>query len=262
MKRFAFLIFVLLTLTACATPAPTAIVTPTASPTPSPLPSTETPPPPTATATATATKLATATPESTVTEAFAPIEISTNPDKPTAITLEDVTSGRLAASERKLLQPFPPEAFMTGWTPMAEGDLQTLNIDTSASLGRYKEDPNTRPEKIVSFSSLALKMDNGKTQNLTVIGIQVLNTDSTSTIFHLAFETVNLQQYLDLLKNKYAAGFITNSPYPEISDSYWWTYLLNIQPDIPALANQLQNIGIAPKELENYILPFIFRSAW
>ena len=207
-------------------------------------------------ATATATKIATAT------EAFAPIEISTNPDKPTAITLEDVTSGRLAASERKLLQPFPTEAFMTGWTPMTEGDFISLNIDTSASLGRYKEDPNTRPEKIVSFSSLALKMDNGKTQNLTVIGIQVLNTDGTSAILHFACKSVNFQRTLEKLKSTSAAGFEINSSFPIESGEYFSTYLLSIQPDIPRLAGQLQNTGVIPKELEQFILVLTRRSRW
>ncbi len=176
------------------------------------------------------------------------VNISTNPEKPTPITYEDLTSGRLADSERLQCPAFSKNAIPGDWFQSTQpGYFTTVQIRTDEV---YTSNPKTRPEKICSFSELNIDLGVG-VKPYTLIGFEVLNADKSMGFFHGFGRPNDILRMLEAYENKSLSlttdELMRDSGYPEkqtISSMY---------PDGVVVGRVLDATDILPQEFEKRI---------
>lgn len=237
-KTIATLLVFLIFLVSCASPAlqptetqPTRTATLTAIPT---LALTETP-------TSTPTPEATQTPEPTE----IPMDISFDPENPLKITLEDLTSGRLAESERKVCEPFSDDIRKPVWVLSIDEKFSSISIPNRTGETIILEQ---RSQKICSFSEFTSNLGVGEKRYI-LIGIQVRNSDGTDAFLHLLRQPKQMKQFFEFWQKssvaimiKFKHSYISRFP-DEIT-------VLETYDDWSLLGDQLTETNIVPKELE------------
>ena len=259
---FKILLFLSITLLAACSPqiiGPAAMPTETATPAPSPTPTPE------ATATETPTPTETAVP----TETFAPMELSTNPDRPGKCTYEDVTSGRLAWNVKQHLKPWPEGAKNYGWDEVKDAGYAVIPTPGSIS-----------PESSISFCEISGDFLGKFDEKFIIMSVQILNTDGTTGIVNLltsehmgpymitdrqrlnAFGNAN--KLINVLKKSNGRG-IGLWESPSVDAQRWWKndkdfgfmldlYDLEGRSVVEKNVGELKKTGTVPNDLEKLLL--------
>ena len=182
-------------------------------------------------------------------EMTAVIEISFDPNKPTKISMDDLTTGKLAASEHLQCHGFPDTAIPIDWEQVtAEGYF--TNVQQWNQRQDYS-DPATRPQKFCSFSELTIDLGRGEMPYI-VIGVANLNTDRTIGFLHKPTRPEDVDKYLEIEDSKFF-GIITDqirndAEYPEKEA------MLKLTPDIKEWGQEWADNDILPEELEKCLV--------
>jgi hypothetical protein len=161
----------------------------------------------TKTPTNTPTQTQTSTPEATATKEV--MKLNTDPENIeayTRITMEDITSGRFAEANRAIAKPFPKEAtyFPTIWSDVPGVDMVGRDYPPGTNID-YKNNPNMRPQKWLSFSKIEI---DGK--DYVVAGLQILNKDRTYGILPILITPEVIKEGIETFKGEYYASVIVS----------------------------------------------------
>jgi len=175
---------------------------------------TATPVTPTSTPTATATATQAETPtQEPLNVAHKMVEGKVDVETLPLITLEDITSGRLATTERLLLANgtvagFSKDAFLgtLEYTYIDYRGYGDVSLNNTGDYQKYITNKDLRPVKGVSASRLTLDGE-----NILVVGLQWLNGDGTTGLVH-----VGLQNWRDSVKRDWLAGIFNADKRPII----------------------------------------------
>ena len=128
----------------------------------------------------------------TPTETFEVMELSTDPEKPTICTYEDITSGRWAWNVKQQAQPFPEGAVNLGWERSERGSTSNL-VFVDGSIDAIQEPFICKTTG--EFEGLPDK-------NLYVLGLPVLNKDGSTGVLNLFVSDSDYKNNLSNLLRK------------------------------------------------------------
>ena len=171
------------------------------------------------------------------------IHVSTDPENPTPITMDDLTSGRLADSERLQCPGFSDKVIPGDWF-YANGDTIFSAVQMKPD-SRYG-DPSKRPQKMCSYSEVVTDMGSGEKPYI-VMGVANKNKDESVGFFHGWASPEDFPKFLKILDNNFIiiTNQIRNDPgYPEKE------FLDKTRSDVENWARQLDGTDIFPKEFE------------
>lgn len=172
------------------------------------------------------------------------IHVSTDWEKPTKITMEDLTSGKLADSERLQCPGFSDKVIPGDWF-YAKGDTIFSTVLMKYDPSRYS-DPSVRPQKMCSYSEVNADLGRGE-QPYIVMGLAVKNKDGSVGFVHRWGRPEDLPILLKLNNKNF--GIITDEirhtlGYPE------GEFLDETRPEVETWALELESTDILPKEFE------------
>ncbi len=180
---------------------------------------------------------------------FVPIEISKSLENPTEITMDDLTSGRLAKSEALYCGDFSNDMVNSKWKLLNDEPTRHLMIDTWSKNFGY-DNPATRPQKICSVSEFPYDWGNGPTPTI-LIGMQVQDKEGNNRFLHFRSRPEDAARFIELSKTHTFGIMIdlikADPAYPEKEIT------LSLHDDWDKIATELIN-GNFPSELETRIL--------
>jgi hypothetical protein len=191
------------------------------------------------------------------------------------IPYEDITSGRLAQTERKLLEqgkiePFNEntirsELFLDPYKDEKGRILMdTLHYDGRDIRSRYVSNPEALPTKLVSLSFT--EIDGVR---VLVMGDAYLNSDGSVSFVHYAFQNYEDPFVQDMITNYVNRRYYTEIVVqfgPDYKEGFGWydyrnePFMLEMYNSSPEavekrqkLAQELASTGIVPEEMERMI---------
>lgn len=171
------------------------------------------------------------------------IHVSTDPEKPTKITMEDLTSGKLADSERLQCPAFADKVIPGDWF-FAKGDT-IWSVVRMRPDPRYS-DPSLRPQKMCSFSELTADLGRGE-QKYMVMGLGNKNKDGSVKFFHgLAWPDL-FSKFLDGKDDEF---LIVTDEIRHFSGRPEGEILDKTRPEVESWAKEWESTDIMPEEFE------------
>lgn len=177
------------------------------------------------------------------------IHVSTDPENPSEITMEDLTSGKLADSERLQCPGFSDKVIPGDWWYAKGGSV--WSIVQMMPDARYS-DPSTRPQKMCSYSKVVTDLGRGEDPYI-MMGVANKNKDGSVGFFHGWARPENLPKFLEIREGKFymvADQIRPDSPYPEKE------FLDKTRPEVESWAKELESTDILPKEFEQALFTF------
>jgi len=184
------------------------------------------------------------------------IHVSTDPEKPTKIIMEDLTSGKLAMSEKLQCPGFSDKAIPIDWKQVkAEGFFTAVQMWNQTE---DYSDPETRPQKFCSFSEITVDLGRGEMPYI-LIGVAQLNKDRSVGFFHVPTRPEHLAQVFAQSDETYfwimTEELRKNSPYPESKAT------IDMYSDMKELGQQMEAVDVLPQALENRLIAAVV-SGW
>ncbi|MBI5945186.1 MAG: hypothetical protein HY864_12520 [Chloroflexi bacterium] len=179
------------------------------------------------------------------------IHVSTDPEKPTKITLSDVESGKLAMSEHLQCPGFPDTAMPIDWRYVTAEGYYTRVM--AYNQPEDYSDPATKPQKYCSFSEITMDLGRGEMPYI-LIGVANLNKDRTIGFLHGWTRPEDLNKFLVLEGNRFfgvtTEEIMNDVAYPEKR------VIIGMTPDIEEWGQRWADTDILPEELEKCLVQF------
>jgi uncharacterized protein YacL (UPF0231 family) len=193
-------------------------------------------------------------------EMTAVIEISFDPNRPTKISMDDLVTGKLPKSELLQCPGFSDKAVPANWQHRtAEGSDSSVLIGRDDISQPYQDysDPETRPQKLCSFSELTIDLGRGEMPYI-VIGVAQLNKDYSTSYFHKVARMEDLQKALDNAPDNYYSIMTEQLRTNDILEK---ATIIGMYPDMKELGEKMGETDILPKEFETRLIATI-TSPW
>ncbi len=171
------------------------------------------------------------------------IHISSDPENPTPITMDDLTSGRLADSERLQCPGFSDKVIPGDWR-YVKGDSVSSEVRMNYD-ARYS-DPSTRPQKMCSYSEVVTDLGRGE-QTYIVMGLAIKNIDGSIGFVHRWGRPEDLQSFLEIEDLQF---MITVDEIKHWSGWPEGEFLDQTRPEVESWAKEFEEADILPEEFE------------
>lgn len=171
------------------------------------------------------------------------IHVSTDPENPTKITMEDMTSGKLADSERLQCPGFSDKVISGDWR-YVKGD--TVSSEVRMNYDARYSDPNTRPQKMCSYSEVVTNLGRGEHAYL-VMGLAIKNIDESVGFVHRWGRPEDLQGFLEIIDYQF---MITVDEIKHWSGWPEGEFLDQTRPEVESWAKEFEKTDVLPEEFE------------